>query len=916
MAFEELLDKVGGLGKFQILQMAFVLPVFMIVVCHSLLENFTAAVPGHRCWVHILDNATVSGNDTGILSPDVLLRISIPLDSNLKPEKCHRFLHPQWQFLHLNGTLPNMTDLDTEPCVDGWVYDHSLFSSTIVTEWDLICNNQSQKSVGQSLFMAGMLVGGLIYGLLSDRFGRKLILRCCLLQLAVSGTCAAFAPTFLIYCSLRFWSGCSAVVVISNNGMLITEWTRSQSKAMVITLVSCALSIGQMMLGGLAFVFREWRTLQLVVSVPFFGFFLSSRFAITIPYFGIFMNLQHFGSNIFLFQVIFGALTVSVRSLAVLPLNHMGRRPTQMFLMFLVGISILVNTFVPQARTEVILTLPEDCLCPMAFEELLDEVGGLGKFQILQMVLIFPSLMIIVCQILSENFTAAIPRHRCWVHILDNDAVSDNDTGFLSPDVLLRISIPLDSNLKPEKCHRFLHPQWQLLHLNGTFPNMTDLDMEPCVDGWVYDHSLFSSTIVTEWDLICDHQSQKPVAQSLFLAGMLVGGFIYGHLSDRFGRKLILRCCLLQLAVSGTCTAFAPTFLIYCSLRFWSGCSAVVIVANNIMLIIEWTRSRSKAVILTLISCTFSMGQVMLGGLAFVFREWRTLQLVVSVPFFVFFLSSRWLVESARWLIITNKPDKGLKELKKVAHRNGMKNAEATLNMEGLRVTMQEELKTAQMKTTVFDLFRTPNLRKRICLLFFVRFGTTIPYFGIFINLQHFGSNIFLFQVIFGALTCLTRCLIPPVLNHIGRRPTQTFFMFLVGLSILVNTFVPQEMQTVRVTLASVGMGCVAASNTSISVHFVELLPTLVRAKAAGIDMMASRCGAALAPLLMTLVVYLPTLPWIIYGLCPIIASLLVLLQPETRHLPLPDTIQDVENKKQFSRKVNEEDFCIKVTKF
>ncbi|XP_059739070.1 solute carrier family 22 member 10 isoform X1 [Bos taurus] len=444
----------------------------------------------------------------------------------------------------------------------------------------------------------------------------------------------------------------------------------------------------------------------------------------------------------------------------------------------------------------------------MAFEELLDKVGGLGKFQILQMALIFPSFMIVVCHSLLENFTAAVPGHRCWVHILDNATVSDNDTGILSPDVLLRISIPLDSNLKPEKCRRFLHPQWQLLHLNGTFPNMTDLDTEPCVDGWVYDHSLVSSTIVTEWDLVCDQQSQKPLIQSLVMVGTLVGGLIYGHLSDR------------------------------------------------------------------------------------------------------------WLVESSRWLIITSKPDKGLKELKIVAHRNGMKNAEEILNLEGLRATMQEELETAQTKTTMFDLFRTPNLRKRIYLLSLVRFAGTIPFFGIIVNLQHFGSNIFLFQVIFGALTISVRCLALYPLNNVGRRPTQMFFMFLVGLSILINMFVPQDMQILRVILASVGIGCAAASHTCFSVHQSELLPTIVRAKAAGLDLLANRCGAALAPLLMTLVVYLPTLPWIIYGVCPIIAVPVLLLLPETRNLPLPDTIQDVENKKKFSRKVNEKDFYIKVTKF
>ncbi|XP_076772671.1 solute carrier family 22 member 27-like isoform X3 [Arvicanthis niloticus] len=447
-------------------------------------------------------------------------------------------------------------------------------------------------------------------------------------------------------------------------------------------------------------------------------------------------------------------------------------------------------------------------LASMAFQELLNQVGSLGRFQIIQLTFFIFLNGLMTPHILIENFTAAIPSHRCWVPILDNDTVSDNDSRTLSQDDLLRISIPLDSNLRLDKCHSFIQPQWHLLHLNGTFSSVTEPDTEPCVDGWVYDRSNFFPTTVTEWDLVCESQALNSVSKFSFMIGLFIGGIICGHLSDR------------------------------------------------------------------------------------------------------------WLSESARWLIVTNKPQKGLKELRKVAHINGMKNSGDTLTMEVVRTSMKKELEAAKTKPSPRDLLHTPILRKRICLLSFMKFLLTLSIIGLSIHLQHLGINVILLQFLISAVSILISVVGHFVLNHMGRRITHLAFMSLRGLFILTAVFVPQEMQPLRIIMATLAGAHSSLCSAVTCLHTNELLPTTLRATGTGVIGMFGNSGLFLAPLLMMLATYSTNLPWIFYGGFSILNGLTVFLLPETKDQPLPESILDAENDWKESRQSKKEDPIIKVTRF
>ncbi|XP_015745373.2 solute carrier family 22 member 6-A-like [Python bivittatus] len=526
----------------------------------------------------------------------------------------------------------------------------------------------------------------------------------------------------------------------------------------------------------------------------------------------------------------------------------------------------------------------------MSFTEILEHVGSLGRFQIVYVTLISIPVCMMACHMMLQNFTAGTPDHHCVVR---RHAAPGNQS--LEEEGLLVVSLPMDENQKPAQCRRFRHEQgWPL---NGTAKNDTRMETEPCSDGWVYNRSVFRSTIVTEWDLVCSSRTLKQMAQSVYMAGVLVGGILFGGLSDRFGRRLILLWCYLQLAIAGTATTFSPNLSVYCALRFLTGMAFSGIVLNGVSLCVEWTPTRTRPVLGALNGCAYTTGQIVLAGLAYFLPDWRHLQLAVSLPYFFFFFYSWWLSESARWLIISGKLERAVTELKRVARINRKHEAAGKLDAEFLRSKMKEELASMKSKTSFLDLVRTPTMRRISLCICFVWFSTSFAYYGLVMDLQNFGGNIYLIQLFFGAVDFPAKFLSVLTISYIGRRFTQAAALILAGLTILANIFIPHDLQTVRTTVAVFGKGCLGASFNCIYLFTGELYPTVLRQTGMGLSNTMARLGGIVAPAVRMTGEYIPFLPHLIYGAAPIISGIVATFLPETRNIPLLETIEQVENR-------------------
>ncbi|NXP61589.1 S22A7 protein, partial [Chloropsis cyanopogon] len=530
----------------------------------------------------------------------------------------------------------------------------------------------------------------------------------------------------------------------------------------------------------------------------------------------------------------------------------------------------------------------------MKFEDVLLETGGFGRFQILILTILCLPRINLPMHFLLHNFLAATPSHHCAIP--HQEAFSN-----LTMEEVLLISIPRNPDGTFSSCEMFSQPQFHLL-LNSSLQPENKSIIQHCQHGWVYDHSQFTSTISTQWDLVCKQRGLNQATATFFFIGVTTGAMVFGYLSDRFGRKSMLQLSLVCSTVFGMLSATSVSYTMLAITRTLTGVALSGVSLIVLPLGMEWVDVQHRTFTGILSSIFWSVGNMLLALAAFLVREWHWLLVVVTGPCLLSIVCLWWVPESARWLIAKGKVKQAQRHLVRCARTNGRKDFAVSPEVRNWRYRYMfffshfiSLYKTMGGSYSYISLFRTPVLRKISLCSGVVWFGVAFSYYGMSMNLTGFGLSIYLSQFVFGVIEIPAKMVMYVLVNRIGRRQSQAWTLILAGACIGANIIIPKSFPSLRSVVAIMGKGSSEAAFTTVYLYTSELYPTIVRQNGMGYTSFMARLGGALAPLVFLLDEVWRSLPEVTYCSIAVCSGAVAFLLPETLNVRLPEGIEDIE---------------------
>ncbi|GAV03917.1 hypothetical protein RvY_14281 [Ramazzottius varieornatus] len=528
----------------------------------------------------------------------------------------------------------------------------------------------------------------------------------------------------------------------------------------------------------------------------------------------------------------------------------------------------------------------------MDFDDILQDIGEFGRYQqLLLIIVILPSLIPGGFHGFSQIFSVGVPEDywcRLPPSLCQNFTENDAKKYFLPQE-------GAGNATRHSQCRMFDVDPDQFLDLvtNLTVPRSTPTI--PCQHGWEYDRSVYRSTIATDWDLVCDKDFFPTLSLFINTVGTLVGSLIFGYLIDRIGRKKTFFLVLAIQIASGLATAAAPEFWTFCFFRFFNGLTLIPSWIIPFILCMELIGPSKRAPVGTTMSLALTLGVISLAGVAWLIRDWVQLQLAVTLPFVVFLGYWWFLPESPRWLLSQGKFDETMDIVRRIAKVNGVKLRENYIEEMFAKYKAAKALAADHKQYDAFDLFRTPNLRKKTIVIIFDTFCVYSVYNGLNFFVPHLGSEEHISFLLASLVELPSYLVLYLTLNRFGRRPVLLLSMVLGGAFCILCSVVPENNDhLVKVTFL-ISKFCITCSYFVTDLFATELFPTVVRGAGASLSQTISAVGLCFSPLIAYFAHKLFYLPLLIFGLLSIVGGVVSMILPETVNQPLPETLEEGE---------------------
>ncbi|CAL8077574.1 unnamed protein product [Orchesella dallaii] len=262
MKFDSLFPIIGDFGRYQ--KRVYLLLCLPAICCamHKLAWVFLGAKLEHRCLLPIETEATAIYNE---LPQNYTFNMTFPIDKDNKVDSCKRLIVDFQDHDYFAAGVPANA---TTKCSDQYVFDYSKYKTSARVDYNLLCDRHFMYTNAQTLFMVGILIGSILFGDLSDRYGRRPIFFLSLVLQVVFGILAGLAPEYWTFVIARMIVGSSTSGIFLVGFVIAMEMVGPSKRTFVGVVCQLFFTAGYLVTAVLAYLISDWKMLQIALSVP------------------------------------------------------------------------------------------------------------------------------------------------------------------------------------------------------------------------------------------------------------------------------------------------------------------------------------------------------------------------------------------------------------------------------------------------------------------------------------------------------------------------------------------------------------------------------------------------------------------------------------------------------------------------